>query len=121
MSREYSIHTDLAFGPLERMDVTALAATCRDSWFNQSLCRVNDCVVRVGVMQGEFHWHKHDREDEWFYVVEGRWIVELEGKTIELSPGQGILVPRGVMHKTLARERTVVLMFEGAQVRPTED
>ena len=103
------------------MDVPALAAACTDAWFNQTLCRVNDCVVRLGVMQGEFHWHHHDEEDEWFYVVQGRWIIELEDRTVELRPGQGFTVPRGVRHKTSAPERTVILMVEAASVKPTGD
>jgi mannose-6-phosphate isomerase-like protein (cupin superfamily) len=78
-------------------------------------------VVRLGVLQGEFHWHKHDEEDEFFYVVEGWLLIDLEGWTIELRPQQGFTVPRGVRHRTRALERTVVLMIEGAGVVPTGD
>ncbi|MHC4953409.1 MAG: cupin domain-containing protein [Planctomycetota bacterium] len=122
MAHDYSIHTDVKYGPLEHFDVNALAAACKDQWFNQTLCQVNDCVVRMGVMQGEFHWHKHDDEDEFFYVVEGRWLIDLEDReTVELTPGQGFTVPKGVMHMTRAPERTVILMIEGAGVKPTGD
>ena len=122
MTEDYSIHTDVRFGPLELVDVKALADSCKEKWFNQSLSRVNDCVVRVGVVQGEFHWHKHDNEDEFFYVIEGRWLIDLkDDRTVELTPGQGFMVPRGVLHKTRAPERTVVLMIEGAHVQPTGD
>ena len=117
----YSINLNTRYGPLERIDVQALVDACKDPWYNQTLCRVNDCVVRLGVLQGEFHWHKHDREDEFFYVVEGRFVIELEGRTVELAPRQGFTVPKGVMHRTGAPERTVVLMFEGAGVVPTGD
>jgi len=117
----YSINTDVKFAPLELVDVKALAAACQEKWFNQTLSRVNDSVVRVGILHGEFHWHKHDREDEFFYVVEGRFLIDLEGRTVELAPGQGFLVPRGVMHCTRAPERTVVLMIEAATVQPTGD
>ena len=89
MTQDYSIHTDVKYGPLELVDAGALADECREKWWNQSLCRVNDCVVRIGVFEGEFHWHKHDREDEFFYVVEGRLFVDLEGRTFELAPRQG--------------------------------
>jgi len=116
----YVIHLDERFGPLELIDVRALAEAAVP-WYNQTLCRVNDCVVRLGVVQGEFHWHKHDREDEVFYVVEGRWIIDLEERTVELAPGQGFTVPRGVRHRTRAPERTVILMVEGAGVVPTGD
>ena len=117
----YSINTDVRFGPLELIDVAALQAACKEKWFNQTLCRVNDCVVRLGVVHGEFHWHKHDHEDEFFYVVAGRFLIDLEGRTVELTPQQGFTVPRGVLHRTRAPERTVILMIEGAGVAPTGD
>jgi mannose-6-phosphate isomerase-like protein (cupin superfamily) len=117
----YSINLDARYGPLETVDVQALVDACREPWYNQTLCRVNDSVVRLGVLQGEFHWHKHDSEDEFFFVIEGRFVIELEGRTVELSPRQGFTVPKGVMHRTRAPERTVVLMIEGAGVIPTGD
>ena len=117
----YSINTDVKFAPLELVDVARLARECTEQWLNQTLCRVNDSVVRLGVLRGEFHWHKHDTEDEFFYVVEGRFLIDLEGRTVELAPGQGFLVPRGVLHCTRAPERTVVLMIEAATVTPTGD
>jgi hypothetical protein len=117
----YAINLNAISGPLELVDVQALADACTDDWYNQTLCRVNDCVVRLGVMQGEFHWHKHDREDEFFYVVDGRFVIELEGRTVTLAPRQGLTVPKGVLHRTSAPERTIILMIEGAGVRPTGD
>jgi len=117
----YSINLDIKYAPLELIDVQALADACQEQWYNQTLCQVNDCVVRLGVMQGEFHWHKHDDEDEFFYVVDGRFIIDLEGRTVELLPKQGFTVPKGVMHRTRAPERTVILMIEGAGVKPTGD
>ncbi len=118
--QKYSINNDPMFGPLELIDVRNLQES-RQPWYNQSLSRVNDCVVRLGVIKGDFHWHKHDREDEFFFVVEGRLFVDLEGRTVELAPQQGITVPRGVRHRTRAPERTVLLMIEGATVNPTGD
>lgn len=118
----YSINLDEAFGPLKFIDVSEFADSVEDEWFNQTLVRVNDCVVRLGVMQGEFHWHHHDEEDEFFFVVEGRFLIDLEeDRTVELKPNQGFTVPRGVVHRTRAPERTVILMFEGAGVVPTGD
>lgn len=119
--RTYSINLDAKFGPLELVDVESLVSACKEPWYNQTLCRVNDCVVRLGVLCGEFHWHKHDEEDEFFYVVEGKLLVDLEGRTIELSPRQGMTVPKGVSHRTRAPQRCVVLMIEGAGVVPTGD
>ena len=118
----YSINLDEAFGPLELVDLRALADAVEDRWHNQTLCRVNDCVIRLGVMQGEFHWHHHEDEDEFFYVAEGRFLIDLEeGRTVDLGPRQGFMVPRGVVHRTRAPERTVILMTEGAGVVPTGD
>ena len=117
----YVTHLNVLYGPLETVDVPALAAACRDRWYNQTLCRVNDSVVRLGVVEGEYHWHKHDDEDEFFYVVEGRLLIDLEGRTAELAPGQGFVVPRGRLHRPRAPERTVILMVEGADIVPTGD
>jgi len=117
----YAIHTDVKFSPLELIDAARLAQACTEPWWNQTLCQVNDSLVRLGVFQGEFHFHKHDREDEFFYVLEGRLLIDLDGRTMELAPGQGLVVPRGVEHRTRAPQRTVVLMVEAATVVPTGD
>jgi hypothetical protein len=117
----YATHLDIRFNPLELIDVQALADACTDQWYNQTLCRVNESVVRVGVVQGEYHWHKHDREDEFFFVIEGRLLIDLEGRTVELLPRQGFVMPKGVLHRTRAPERTVMLMVEPAGVVPTGD
>jgi mannose-6-phosphate isomerase-like protein (cupin superfamily) len=117
----YSINTNVQFDPLELIDVRKLHTTCKETWFNQTLCRVNDCVVRLGVVQGEFHWHKHDNEDEFFYVVEGKFLIDLGDRTVELSPQQAFTVPKGVLHRTRAPERAVILMIEGSGVVPTGD
>jgi mannose-6-phosphate isomerase-like protein (cupin superfamily) len=117
----YSIHSDVKYRPLELVDVGALQRATKERWFNQTLCEVNDSVVRLGVLQGEFHWHTHDNEDEFFYVVEGRFYIDLQGRTVELAPQQGFTVPKGVVHRTRAPERTVVLMVESKGVAPTGD
>ncbi|MEX2219476.1 MAG: cupin domain-containing protein [Phycisphaerales bacterium] len=119
---DYVMNMEPKFGFLELIDVEALRRSVTEPWWNQTLCRVNDCVVRLGVVQGEFHWHKHDHEDEFFYVVDGRLLIDLEeGRTVELLPKQGFTVPRGVVHRTRAPEKTAMLMIEGAGVRPTGD
>jgi mannose-6-phosphate isomerase-like protein (cupin superfamily) len=120
-SYPYATHLNVFYNQLEVVDVPALVAACTDRWYNQTLCRVNDSVVRLGVVEGEYHWHKHEDEDEFFYVVEGLFLIDLEGRTVELSPGQGFVVPKGVMHRPRAPERTVVLMVEGAGIMPTGD
>jgi mannose-6-phosphate isomerase-like protein (cupin superfamily) len=117
----YATHLNVLYPALARIDVPALVATCTDRWYNQTLCRVNDSVVRLGVMQGEYHWHEHGALDEFFFVLEGRFLVDLEDRTVELGSRQGFVVPRGVRHRTRAPERTVILMVEGAGIVPTGD
>ena len=117
----YEIHTDVKYGPLEVVEAGRLAKECAKQWWNQSLCLVNDSVVRVGVFLGEFHWHKHDREDELFFVLDGSLLLDFEDKTVALGPRQAMVVPRGVLHRTRAEVRTVVLMVEAATVVPTGD
>lgn len=117
----YDTHLDIRFNQLEVVDVPALVAACTHPWYNQTLCRVNESVVRLGVVQGEYHWHKHDDEDEFFYVVSGRFLIDLEDRTVDLTPGLGFVVPKGVRHRPRAPERTVILMVEGAGIVPTGD
>ena len=122
MSAEaYSVHTDVKFHALERMDIRTLQAAVKEKVFSQTLCQVNEAVVRLGIIQGELHWHKHDQEDEFFYVVDGRFLIDLDDHTVELTPQQSFVVPKGVRHRTRAAERTVVLMVERGTVTPTGD
>ena len=123
----YATHLDVLFPALEKVSLDPLVAAVRDTWYNQTLVRVNDSVVRLGVMQGEYHWHRHDADDEFFYVVEGRFLIDLEpdtdgvtpGRVVELGPREGFVVPRGVVHRTRAPERSVILMVETAAIVPT--
>ena len=117
----YETRLDILSKPLELIDEKALADACEYRWYNQTLCRVNDSVVRLGVVEGEYHWHEHDEDDEFFYVVEGHLSIDLEGRTVELSPRQGFVVPKGTVHRTRAQERTVILMVENAGIIPTGD
>jgi mannose-6-phosphate isomerase-like protein (cupin superfamily) len=117
----YVTRLDIEYGPMELIDVRSIADACTHRWFNQTLCKVNDSVVRLGVVQGEYHWHKHDDLDEFFYVVEGRFIIDMEDRTVELGPEQGFVVPKGARHRPRAPERTVILMVEGEGIVPTGD
>lgn len=117
----YDTRLDVKYGPLTMIDIPAEIAA-HEPWFNQTLTRVNDCVVRLGILQGEYHWHKHDREDECFIVLEGELLIDVEGQgTVTLGPRLGYTVPRGVVHRTRAPGKTIVLMFEAATVTPTGD
>jgi len=115
----YQTRLDILFKPLELIDEKGLSDACAYKWYNQTLCEVNGSVVRLGVIQGEYHWHKHEADDEFFYVVEGQLLIDLEERTVELSPRQGFVVPRGVLHRTRAPGRTVILMVENAGIIPT--
>jgi len=124
----YATHLDIRYGPLEVVDIPALVAACTDAWYNQTLCRVNDSVVRLGVVQGQYHWHKHDDLDEFFLTLEGRFLIDIQGETpgqaarvVDLGPREGFVVPRGIVHRTRAPERAVILMVEGASIVPTGD
>ncbi len=118
----YVNHMNVLHGALEIVDVPSLVRRCTDAWYNQTLCRVNESVVRLGVLEGEYHWHKHDAEDEFFFTLDGRLLVDVKGReTVELLPRQGYVVPKGVVHRTRAPERTVVLMVETAGIVPTGD
>ena len=115
----YETRLNILYRALEVVDLQPLIDACQFQWYNQTLCKVNDSVVRVGVMQGEYHWHKHDADDEFFYVVEGQFIIDLEGRSVKLGARQGFVVPRGVLHRTRAPVRSVILMVETASIEPT--
>jgi len=117
----YVTKLDILHEHLERIDVPEIVAACQDKWFNQTLTRVNDSVVRIGIVEGEYHWHKHDNDDEFFFVLEGRLFVDLEDRTIELGPQQGVTITRGVTHRTRAPKKTVMLMVETSAIVPTGD
>src|SRR6201985_3386870 len=115
----YDTRLNILHAPLELIDVKVLADATEHPWYNQTLCKVNDSVVRVGVVQGEYHWHKHDADDEFFYVVNGTLLIDLADRTVELLPRQGFVVPKGVIHRTRALERTSILMVENHDIVPT--
>jgi mannose-6-phosphate isomerase-like protein (cupin superfamily) len=117
----YETHLDIRFPAGELVDLQPIVDGVKHPWFNQTLCQVNGSVVRLGVVKGEYHWHKHENDDEFFYVVEGTLLLDLEGKTIELQPRQGFVVPKGAMHRTRALERCIILMIENAGIVPTGD
>jgi quercetin dioxygenase-like cupin family protein len=117
----YETRLELRYKQLELVDVPAIVKACQFKWYNESLCQVNGSVVRVGIMQGEYHWHKHDHDDEFFFVLEGKFLIDLEDRTVELLPQQGFVVPKGITHRTRAPERAVILMVENVGIIPTGD
>jgi mannose-6-phosphate isomerase-like protein (cupin superfamily) len=121
MQYPYDTRLNVLYPHLQLIDEKALSDAAPHKWYNQTLCQVNGSVVRVGVVEGEYHWHKHDHDDEFFYIVEGRLLIDLEDRTVELMPRQGFVVPHGVVHRTRAPQRTVMLMVENASIVPTGD
>jgi dTDP-4-dehydrorhamnose 3,5-epimerase-like enzyme len=120
-AHSYATYLDIRYPPLDLVDVPALVAACTDRWYNQTLCQVNGSVARLGVMQGEYHWHKHDNDDEFFFVLDGRFFIDLANRSVELARWQGFVVPKGILHRTRAPERAVILMVENAGIVPTGD
>jgi len=123
MTTEYPYVTklDIKFNHFEVIDINKMVRECKYKWFNQTLTKVNDSVVRVGILEGEYHWHKHDHDDEFFFVLQGRFFVDLEDKTIELGPHEGLTVSKGVVHRTRAPQQAVILMMENSGIIPTGD
>jgi mannose-6-phosphate isomerase-like protein (cupin superfamily) len=123
MEKEYPYVTrlDIKFDHLEKIDVNQMVKDCKEKWFNQTLTKVNDSVVRIGIIEGEYHWHKHEHDDEFFFVLEGRLFVDLEDKSFELLPGEGVTVTKGIVHRTRAPQKTVILMVENSGIIPTGD
>jgi Cupin domain len=117
----YVTHLNVLFPQLHKIDVPALAAAVSDRWYNQTLCQVNGSVIRLGVMQGEYHWHKHERDDEFFFCLDGEFLVDLEERTVTLRPREGFVVPKGIVHRTRAPQKCVILMVENAGIVPTGD
>ena len=117
----YVTKLDVRFDHLQKMDIDKFVDECKDKWFNQTLTRVNDSVVRIGIVEGEYHWHKHDNDDEFFFVLQGQLLIDLEDRTIELNPNQGVTITKGVMHRPRAPIKTVMLMVETSEIVPTGD
>jgi mannose-6-phosphate isomerase-like protein (cupin superfamily) len=118
---KYNISLDIKFPHLQVIDIPSIVDATTLKWSNQTLTKVNDSVVRLGIVEGEFHWHKHDDDDEFFLVLEGLLFIDLEDKTLELGPNQGVTITRGVMHRPRAPKKVVMLMVETSAIQPTGD
>jgi mannose-6-phosphate isomerase-like protein (cupin superfamily) len=115
----YVTRLDVKFEHLQKIDVSEMVRNCSDKWFNQTLTQVNESVVRLGIVEGEYHWHKHDHDDEFFFVLDGQFLIDLEDRTIELNPNQGVTITKGLLHRPRAPRKTVLLMVETSEIQPT--
>jgi mannose-6-phosphate isomerase-like protein (cupin superfamily) len=114
-------HEDVKYGALRVVDIPAEIAT-NAPWFNQTLTTVNDAVVRLGIFEGEFPWHKHADQDEFFLVLEGEIFLDVEGyDPVHLRAHQGYTVPKGTVHRPRSPQRSTVLMVESLGIVPTGD
>jgi mannose-6-phosphate isomerase-like protein (cupin superfamily) len=123
MKKEYNYVTklDVAYEHLQLIDLPGIVDACKDKWFNQTLTKVNDSVVRIGIVEGEYHWHKHNEDDEFFFVLQGKLFIDLETRTLELNPNQGVTITKGIMHRPRAPQKTLMLMVETNAIEPTGD
>jgi mannose-6-phosphate isomerase-like protein (cupin superfamily) len=117
----YVTNLDVKYQHFQLIDIPEMVRQCKDKWFNQTLTLVNDSVVRLAIVEGEYHWHKHDNDDEFFFVLEGQLLVDLEDRIIELNPFQGVTISKKVMHRTRAPKKTVLLTVETSAIQPTGD
>lgn len=116
------INLDDKFGKSTLIDIPAEVTACTDEWFNQTLTTVNSSVVRLGIVRGEFPWHKHDHGDEFFLVLDGQLLLDIGDQgTVVLERHQAYTVPKGVLHRSRAPHKTVILMLEPAGIVPTGD
>lgn len=114
----YNQKMDIKYEHLEIIDIPQIVEECKDEWFNQTLTKINNSVARIGIIEGEYHWHKHDDDDEFFFILSGKLYIDLEDKTIELNPNQGITISKGILHRPRAPQKTVMLMVESDSIDP---
>ena len=105
----------------ERIDLAGKFALIDEHWRPKVIAELNGQELKLVKFKGEFVWHKHEREDELFLVWRGKFRVEFRERAVELGPGQLVIVPRGVEHRTVADEEAEVLVFEPAATRNTGD
>jgi mannose-6-phosphate isomerase-like protein (cupin superfamily) len=106
---------------MNKININEKASLISDHWNPRILAELNGQHVKLAKLLGEFIWHKHEMEDELFYVLKGELIMEFRDHTEVLNPGEMIVVPRGVEHRPVAREEVTILLFEPASTLNTGD
>ena len=92
-----------------------------EQWMPKVVAEMNDYQFKVARLKGDFVWHDHGETDETFIVLEGTLRIDLRDGAVTVGPGEMFVVPKGVVHRTRAPERAVILMVEGAGIIPTGD
>ena len=118
---KYNINLDVKYAHQQPIDTPSIVEHNIEKWFNQTLTKVNGSVVRIGIIEGDFHWHRHDEDDEFFFVLDGTLFIDLEDQTIELGPQQGVTISKGILHRPRAPQKVVMLMVETDSIQPTGD
>jgi len=106
---------------VNKVNVAAKLASIDDHWNPRVIAELNGQMVKLVKFLGEFVWHKHDHEDEMFLVVRGSFRMELRDRTVELTEGELIVIPRGVEHRPVAETEVEVMLFEPASTLNTGD
>ena len=119
---DYNQQMDIKYNHLDLIDVPKIVEQCDEKWFNQTLTKVNESVVRLGIVEGEYHWHKHENEDEFFFVLSGKLFIDLEDRIIELNPNQGTTISKGCQQWCLVADKkyfdAVKRKFDNSLVPP---
>ncbi|MDP2884482.1 MAG: cupin domain-containing protein [Ignavibacteria bacterium] len=104
---------------MEKVNLAEKLALIAEHWRPKVVGELNGQEVKLVKFQGTFVWHHHENEDELFLGVRGRFRLEFRDCAVEIGPGEFIIVPRGVEHRTVAAEEVEVLVFEPADTRNT--
>ncbi|MEE8192337.1 MAG: cupin domain-containing protein [Gemmatimonadales bacterium] len=99
---------------VEKINLTDKLSQFDEHWSPRIVAELNGQHVKLAKVKGAFVWHHHEHEDELFYVLKGRLTIEFRDRSIELGPGECLVVPRGVEHRPVAEEETHILVFEPA-------
>ncbi len=105
----------------EKFSLDRKFAMFADRWRPKTVASLNDQDVKLVKVQGEFPWHRHEAEDEFFLVWKGQFRVEFRDRMVVLDPGEALVVPRGIEHRTVADEEAEIIIFEPTGVRNTGD
>lgn len=104
---------------IEKINLKSKLNTLNEYWTPKIVGELNNQMVKIAKFQGEFVMHRHEQEDELFYVIKGKLFIELSDKTIELNAGEFVIIPKGTEHKPYAPEEVSVVLFEPASTLNT--